>query len=173
MQCSLCGGMEFGAMRGRPNARCLQCNSLERTRFLWLCIGKISLPPHPSILHFAPEKPLYEKITAQFKDARYVVADFSPEDYGFAKDVVKIDMCKLEGFKSEEWDLIIHSHVLEHTPCNIGYTLFHLHRMLKQTGRHVFVVPFMPGYFDETFANIDVNGWDSEEWNIEEWHRVR
>ena len=22
-------------------------------------------------------------------------------------------------------------------------------------------------------ANIDVNGWDSEEWNIEDWSRVR
>ena len=27
--------------------------------------------------------------------------------------------------------------------------------------------------YANSLANIDVNGWDTEEWNIEDWSRVR
>jgi hypothetical protein len=43
---------------------------------------------------------------------------------------------------------------MEHIPCNIAYTLFHLHRMMKAGGRHVCVIPFLPGKYDECFQDI-------------------
>lgn len=43
---------------------------------------------------------------------------------------------------------------MEHVPCNIAYTLFHLHRMLKPGGHQVCVIPFLPGKYDESFQEI-------------------
>jgi SAM-dependent methyltransferase len=47
------------------------------------------------------------------------------------------------------YDLILHSHVLEHVPCNIANVLLHLYRALKPNGLHVFCVPLAPGHYDE------------------------
>lgn len=69
--------------------------------------------------------------------------------------VEKIDLCDLDDEASDEYDFIIHSHVLEHTPCNIAYTLFHLHRMLRKTGRHIFVIPFVDGNWDEKISGLE------------------
>src|SRR3546814_17373430 len=40
-------------------------------------------------------------------------------------------------------DLILHSHVMEHIPCNITAVLYHLHRSLKPEGKQVCCVPII------------------------------
>ena len=79
-------------------------------------------------------------------------------------------MTELEGLKSRNFDFIIHSHVLEHIPCDEAYTLFHLHRALKEDGRHIFVVPFVKGSYDCTFAEI---GRVERERRFVQWDHVR
>lgn len=153
MHCNVCGSTEFVDMNGRKGARCAKCGSLERTRLLWLYFQEIELPENASILHLAPEKGMHDAILKMENVANYVCADFDPARYRFA-NCVKMDLCQLDDQPSLAFDLIIHSHVLEHTPCNIAYTLFHLHRMLTPGGIHLCVIPFLKGEYDECFQDI-------------------
>ena len=154
MKCNICLSANFGPMGQRPVARCLRCGSLERTRLIWLLLEKQHISMGCKILHFAPEKCLYDKIRDLTNPEAYVTADFSPENFPFATGIRKMDLCSLGSEPSENYDFIIHSHVLEHTPCNIAYTLFHLHRMLKPMGKHIFCVPFVGRYYAEDFGPL-------------------
>lgn len=157
ISCNLCGSTCFVAMKNRPNARCASCGSLERTRLLYLYLEKLGLPqPGSKVLHFAPEKGLYDAISKIVDAEDYIVADIEPNIYPFAKNIVKFDLCKdVEGLRDNYFDLIIHSHILEHVKCNLSYILFHLHRALKQDGWHICVIPFSGGSYEECFVNIE------------------
>ncbi|MGE3986863.1 methyltransferase domain-containing protein [Pseudorhodoplanes sp.] len=116
-------------------------------------LAQMKLDPGASVLHIAPEKGLFDYFSSRWEISDYVVADFNPEQYAFTK-CRSIDLCNLESWPSDQFDLIVHSHVLEHTTCNIAYTIYHLHRMLKRNGRHVFVVPFASGKYEESFRTM-------------------
>jgi len=154
--CNLCGSTTFTAMNNRPRAKCESCGSLERTRLLHLYLEKLELPqPGMKVLHFAPEKGLYDVISKVVNIADYMTADIDPGRFKFAKNIVKFDICTdVETLPENCFDLIIHSHVLEHVKCNFAYVLFHLHRALKEDGRHICVIPFLGGSYDECFGNI-------------------
>ncbi|WP_350334764.1 hypothetical protein [Coralliovum pocilloporae] len=154
-ECNFCGGDKFVDMNKRPNAKCANCGSLERTRLMWMYLERLDIKPDWKILHIAPERSIYNKISLISESENYVTADFYPELYQrFAPKCKHIDLCDLDHWRSDHFDLILHSHVLEHTPCNIAYTLFHLHRMLTAKGKHVCIIPFMNGEYDETFQDI-------------------
>lgn len=154
MKCNVCGSSAFIDMNTRKKVRCAECGSLERTRLLWMYLQKIEIGPSARVLHLAPERGLYARFREMCGEGNYVSADINPARYGFAKECRKLDLCDLDGEPDCHYDLIVHSHVLEHVPCNIAYTLFHLHRMLKPEGLHVCVIPFMPGRYDECFEAI-------------------
>lgn len=152
--CNLCGSTKFVDLKTRRLAKCKSCNSLERTRLLWMHLLAANIAPQARILHCAPEKGLYRALSQYRPEAQYEPADLDPARYDFAAGIRQIDLCDLDGEPSDHYDLIIHSHVLEHVPCTMAYTLKHLSRMLKPDGLQICVIPFAPGYFDETFANI-------------------
>ena len=156
-RCNLCGGTEFSDVKLRKNAKCRSCGAAERTRLLWMYLQRLDLTSESRVLHMAPEKGLYMAIKNRLQSAEprnYVCADFNPGRYKHLDNVEKLNLCDLDDQNSEQYDLIIHSHVMEHVPCNIAYSLFHLHRMLKPKGRHVCVIPFLPGWYDECFKQI-------------------
>ncbi len=154
MKCNLCNHETFVDLDMKKNVQCEKCGSLVRTRLLWMYLQRIGINEDSRILHIAPEKGLYDVISKQVKNDNYITADFNADRYTFAPQCITIDLCQLDSQSSSNYDLIIHSHVLEHTPCNIAYTLFHLHRMLKDEGRHICIVPFMGGRFDECFQDL-------------------
>lgn len=155
MICNICGNQSFVDFNNRKGVRCEKCNSLERTRLFWMYLNNIKLDSSKAkILHIAPEQGIYNVFSRKFGKENYIVADLFPEKYSFAENCVRMDLCDLDNEKSEEFDLIIHCHVLEHIPCNIAYTLFHLHRMLKKDGLHICIIPFMSGNYDECFQGI-------------------
>ncbi len=160
IKCNLCGEEEFVGHKNQPKTRCLNCNSYPRTRLLSMFIDKnIVLNKSTKILHLAPEIGLYNKIRSQVSPTNYHICDLEPERYKFANNVKYLDLCDIGDniLESDSYDLIIHSHVLEHIPCNIAYTLFHLHRALKPNGTHLCVIPFMYGYWDECFKEMEEN----------------
>ena len=152
--CNLCGCSEWGDMGVRQGVLCRDCNSVERTRLLWLYLQQLGVDRTTRILHLAPEKGIYQQLSAITSEKNYVTADFDPNRYRFATNCRPIDLCNLDGEPSRQFDLILHSHVLEHIPCSIAYVLFHLHRMLTDDGTHLFIAPFMPGRYDECFAEL-------------------
>jgi len=104
--------------------------------------------PTTRILHIAPERGLARRLVAIAGD-RVTLADIDPERYRQIGQVIRLDLCRdLEGIPDRTYDLIIHSHVLEHLPCNHAYVLFHLHRILSDKGRVVCSIPIMAGHFD-------------------------
>ncbi len=155
MACNVCGCDDFLDFNSRPRIRCASCGSFERSRLLWLFLGKFgSLAPGVRVLHVAPERCIYEKILDIVGSDNYHVRDINPAAYGFAKNISRIDLCDLDDLPGDYYDVIVHSHVLEHVCCNIAHPLFHLHRALKPSGRHFFLVPFMAGKYDESFQEI-------------------
>lgn len=121
---------------------------------LGLYLNDIEIKTGQRVLHIAPDAGLSGWLSKTVGRNAYFPCDFDPGRYPDVPDVAKIDLCNLDDQKSEAFDFIIHCHVLEHTPCMLAYTLGHLHRMLKPTGRHIFIIPLLNGYWDECFADL-------------------
>lgn len=154
MQCNICGGDTFATLKDRGAVRCNTCMSLERTRMLWMHIERLGVRRGWKVLHLAPERGIYTRLLHMLDPKDYTVADFVPSDYPFVRDCVQIDLTAMEDWPSNKFDLIVHSHVIEHIPATLAYPIFHLHRMLKRRGTHLCVIPFLPGAYDECFAQI-------------------
>src|SRR5690606_34583546 len=66
-----------------------------------------------------------------------------------------LDYCMdAETLPPETYDYIIHSHVLEHVPCNWTMILLFLHRALKSRGKHIFCMPILSGQFEESLQPL-------------------
>ena len=167
--CNICGRTEFRNFRGRAMVQCAGCGSLERGRMMAMHLVTAPLPQNARVLHIAPEEGIWTLLGARPEIADYVVADYSPDLYTFVT-CRKIDLCNLEDWPSDHFDMIIHSHVLEHTRCNIAYTLFHLNRMLTPGGRHMFIVPFTTGAYDESFQKM---GTEERTRRFGQWDHLR
>jgi len=119
----------------RPNARCPDCNSLERHRLLWAGIKHLQerniLKANGQLLHIAPEKCIQKMF---FKNYNYVSADMYSPDAQIKTDV--ISLC----FSDECFDVIICNHVLEHVS-NDRKAISELYRVLKFGGWGIIQVP--------------------------------
>jgi SAM-dependent methyltransferase len=138
--CPICGNefwvfLSGGTFGTRKNASCPYCGSLERHRALYLFFRKqtdlfdrneSSLPV--SILHFAPEPCLYEKIR-NIANLDYFPVDFDSSVQGI-RDVIDIQNVK---YGDGIFDIIICNHVLEHIPDDHA-AMRELNRILKQEG---------------------------------------
>ena len=156
LECNICGESEFVVLKSRGKVRCARCGSLERTRVMALLIDRFNLVTRETrVLHIAPERGLARRLSDVA--ARCTLADIDPERYRAIGNVVRLDLCHdLDGIPDRTFDLIVHSHVLEHLPCNHAYVLFHLHRILSDKGRIVCCIPIMNGWYDfATSPRID------------------
>jgi phosphoglycolate phosphatase len=109
--------------------------------------------PGMRVMHLAPEKGLSGYIRSIVGDG-YEAFDLVPEKYPFAA-AKRLDLVSdVESLPSQQYDLIIHLHVMEHIPCNISAVLYHLNRGLRCTGAQLMCIPFASGYSDETFAPV-------------------
>ncbi len=153
--CPICGGTEFKDYNNRPDVCCAQCRSLERSRLLWLVLDKIGVldRPNVSIFHAAPEKCLLEQFATRWPDS-YFACDIAPERYkNNLCRIHQIDLCKdLASIESNQYDIVIHNHVLEHLPCSVEMVLKELNRVLAPGGTHLFSVPFRGQSTDEDLS---------------------
>lgn len=156
--CCICGGKEFVTFAGRPNARCIKCNALERTRMAALMLKKYNvLKQGMNILHFAPEKSLHDLIQS-YSPSEYIKADISTSVQGI--EVTYFDIPKqIHTLPENHFDLILHNHVMEHLRCSDVFVAYHIHRALKPGGHHLFSFPIYPGRkykcdFEETNPKI-------------------
>jgi hypothetical protein len=154
--CNMCGGEVFENKNNRIAVQCSSCGSLERTRLLKLYLDKHDEPrPSAKVMHFAPEKGIYDYISSKIGYDCYHVFDLKPKRYAFAKNIKRFDLIQdFEKIRDDQYDLVLHSHVIEHIPCNYTYLLYHIHRVLKPTGKHICVIPFLPGHYDESFKPL-------------------
>lgn len=155
MRCNVCGGREFIDMRRRPKVRCANCNSLERTRAMIMLLEKQGVPRRGDrILHLAPEPGVTRWLVERSGEDGYDARDLEPERFEHCR-VERLDLCaEAAELPSDHYHLILHSHVMEHVPCNWTAVLFHLHRALHPDGVHAFCIPFLPGAYDERWGGV-------------------
>jgi phosphoglycolate phosphatase len=125
---------------------------MERTRILKLFLDDLGLPKAGDrVLHLAPEAALAPALKAA-AGGGYDPADFDPAQYKRV-GARKLDLVTdAEALPGKHYDLIIHSHVMEHVPANMTAILWHLHRSLKDDGLHLFCIPMLKGRFAEDFG---------------------
>ncbi|MGB3812938.1 MAG: methyltransferase domain-containing protein [Shinella sp.] len=105
-------------------------------------------------MHFAPELGIGRYLKSIVGD-NYEAYDINPSLYSKEFNVKRFDLVNdTEKLKSNSYDLILHVHVMEHIPCNVTAVLYHLHRALKDSGRHIFSVPFMSGCYEEDLGPL-------------------
>lgn len=138
-ECPLCGNhySKFGkgGVERRNDAKCMNCGSLERHRFLWLVLKremKILNQTNLSVLHFAPEKYLENKLRKISN--HYITADIEGGDVDIKVDITNIP------FEKKTFDLILCSHVLEHVTDD-RKALKELLRILKPDGTALIIIP--------------------------------
>ncbi len=141
--CPICLGHAFGAFNNRPQAQCLTCGSLERGRYQWLVFHKrVVLRPGAVVGHFAPERFFLDHFAGR-RDVTYRAFDKYPQHYRHAQVKVReLDLCTdMEALPPASFDLLLHSHVLEHLPCHVEPVLRNMKRLLKPGGVMLFSVP--------------------------------
>lgn len=153
--CNVCGCSRFKDFNGRTNAMCVECFSVERTRCMQLVLfGRRMVKPGARIFHLAPELGIARNIRA-VPGTTHEAYDFDPTRYPAEIRVRKFDLTKdVEPLPSNTYDLVIHSHVMEHIACDVTSVLFHLHRSLKKDGSHVFCIPILHGHYAEDLSPL-------------------
>lgn len=147
----------FG-LSDRKNARCHNCNSLERHRLLYLYmkvrLNFFNLNKNLTVLHFAPEKFFYN-IFSNNNMIDYVPCDLEPEIYNYKglTEVVKVDITQVP-YDDETFDFIICNQVLEHVS-NDSLAMRELFRVMKKGGSGIFQVP-IDYNSDKTYEDFSI-----------------
>jgi SAM-dependent methyltransferase len=152
--CPVCGSVndqfkKGGVGKGRVNAKCPACGSLERHRMLAMYLANCVWPNlkagKKDLLHIAPEKFLIELLKPR-PDVNYVSGDLT-----MSEAMVRIDLTAMQ-FWDAQFDLIICSHVLEHIQDDLK-AMAEMHRILKSGGYLLVMVPL---YGDTTYEDPSI-----------------
>jgi SAM-dependent methyltransferase len=141
--CPICRSTRFRDFNGRPKAQCEGCGALERGRYLWMVLER-RFPDLAgrTIAHFAPERFLMDRLGRR-TDLSYRAFDLHPEHYRHDHVAVeRLDLCSgLAALAPRSFDLILHSHVLEHLPCDVVTVLRQMAGLLRPGGSMMFSIP--------------------------------
>lgn len=152
-KCNVCGKsfrkMMFHGNTPRPDAKCPNCLSLERTRVLWFYLKNkiIDNTTHLKILHFAPEYGL-KKALRNYQNLDYKNVDLDPD---LADEVVDITNIP---YPENSFDLILCSHVLGHVP-DERMAVDELYRVLKPDGQAL-VMTIINWNLEKTFEDSKI-----------------
>lgn len=153
MKCNICGGEQFKDVNGRHGVLCVRCGSYPRNRMMKLYIDRLELAGDARVLHLAPERGLMKAIRERWSS--YVPADFDVVRYRNVPGLRRFDLTDLDAYAElGAFDLVLHSHVIEHLPCNYTAVLVKLHKLLRPGGYHLFSVPIHGKAYEESFEAL-------------------
>ncbi|MDR2971151.1 MAG: methyltransferase domain-containing protein [Bacteroidales bacterium] len=143
---------------GERKAGCYKCHSTDKERLLYIYLQdflKQNVTTHYQILHFAPERGIYEFLS-KLSNVEYITADLYSEGFQyFAKKIKPIDILNIP-FDNDFVDLIICNHVLEHIPDD-RLAMNELYRVLKPGGHAILQVPISP-ILEKTIEDSSITG---------------
>lgn len=120
------------------NVYCPNCMSKNRERLVMAVLENMLLIDDKTILHFSPEKNLYNYLATK---AKVTTVDIVP---GFYKKIdttiTYADATKLQ-FKDASFDMVIANHILEHIPEDI-IAMKEMYRVLQPGGVAILQVPY-------------------------------
>lgn len=137
-ECPCCGwtGEKFSKFHSRQNARCPDCFSKERHRYLYLFLQSY-LPKEKEIrvLHIAPEETIKNLFTS-YSNIEYLSIDIDPKRLN---PMQKEDITSLS-FKRPYFDFLFCCHVLEHVEDD-KKAISEMYRVLNPGGEAIIQVP--------------------------------
>ncbi len=142
VKCNVCNHSftTFLPYLNRINARCPNCNSLERVRLVKYFIDDLNLlDSNARILHVAPERCLYDIFSAKH-GSNYTPGDMFEEGYSYPKGTIHMDVTQIP-FEDETFDVVICLHVLEHVQDD-RKALSEIYRVIKKGGSAILQVPY-------------------------------
>ena len=140
----------------RENAMCPQCGSADRYRWLYFVL-KNKTPlfyAGGTVLHFAPEKPVADRIMA-CNNVDYYTGDI---EKGVAMHITDITDIQ---YKDSVFDYVICNHVMEHIK-DEKKAVEEIKRVLKPDGRWIFSFPVCTD-LAETFEDDSISS-EEERW---------
>ena len=168
-KCPCCGYHEHFVSFGLPpriDARCPNCQSLERDRLFKLAFDRGELFDTTDlsleILHFAPERPTNKLLKDTYEN--YKTADLNRKDIDLKLNIEKIDL------PDESQDIVIASHILEHVDDQKAAQ--EIWRILKKNGRLFAMVPIIEGW-DETYENDKIQDNEGRTLHFGQYDHVR
>jgi SAM-dependent methyltransferase len=140
--CACCGSSfsafaPFGVPRS-PNRLCLQCDSLERHRLLWMFLEKrtdLFSSPY-RLLHVAPERVFFHKFK-KMRSISYYPVDLTPKEYPAGTKF--LDLLD-PGLPDHSFDAIICNHVFQYI-VDDRKAIKNVYRMLAPGGWAILQVP--------------------------------
>ncbi|HEY5531326.1 MAG TPA: methyltransferase domain-containing protein [Candidatus Anoxymicrobiaceae bacterium] len=143
LTCPCCGGRfrrfkAYGAVK-RPNSMCPRCRSFERHRLIWLFLEQKTgfFTDELKVLHFAPEF-WFRRIFGRLPRMTYVTVDLRSPLADLKADITDVPC------DSEEFDVILCVHVLEHVQDETR-AVSEVLRILKPGGWAIISVPVDAG----------------------------
>lgn len=134
---------------------CPFCLSSDRERLYFLFLSSIlrsSDNNQLKVLDFAPTES-FSKAVKGYKSINYTSADFYRTDVD-----IQIDICDMQALESNQFDIIICSHILEHV-ANPEKALSELLRVTKPGGFAIIMVPL----FWDVLETIENPAYNNEE----------
>lgn len=149
-ECNICGYVGHFKTFGFPfrlDARCAQCQSLERHRLIkmWFDENK-DLMASKSVLHFAPEPAVTRFVKPMV--SKYLTTDLDPSLGEVVLNIEAIEM------PDKSFDLVICSLVLEHV--DDRKALREINRILRPAGIALLMTPVIEGW-SETYENSAIS----------------
>jgi len=147
VKCLLCG---FEATKFNER-RCFKCDSLPRVRLIPFCLDYFKLTNAESILHVATNIQEYNFVMKNGNYKRYDRLNIVPSKHiNLVEDLTKLTL------SSDQYDLIIIWHVLEHIPNDID-AMKEMYRVLKSDGKILVSVPIYPKGNPTTKESDDID----------------
>ena len=158
--------LPYGHNKIRPNVLSPSTLSLERHRLLWLYL-KDETPFFTEalkVLHFAPEQAFLKR----FRSLKNI--DYTTTDLVSPIADVKADICDLP-FDSDQFDMVICNHVLEHIPDD-QKAMSELLRVMKPGGMGIFQIP-QDLNRETTYENPEITSPKKREEHFGQYDHVR
>jgi hypothetical protein len=153
--CPVCFSDRFEDFNGRTAARCSGCGSLERGRLAWMTLSRLGLlRPGVRFLNLAPEPFMLTHGRRIIGDS-YVAADYDPDSFPAAwrRSIVPVDVCQDRlPFERGSFEVVMHSHVLEHVMCSVAEVVTRIDSLLADGGWHVCAIPISAGSSEEDLS---------------------
>ena len=154
VECNVCAHhyrkfLPYGR-KGRANALCPNCLSLERHRMMWLFLKERTnfFTAELKVLHIAPEL-CFIKRFEKIHQENYITADLESP---LAK--IKLDVLDMP-FDADSFNVVFCNHVMEHVDDDIK-AMSELYRVLKPGGWGIVQVPLFYPLQEKTYEDSTI-----------------
>ena len=135
--------------------RCPSCGAVNRVRMLFEYLEENGLKNIKDVLYMSPTTPGLNYFRTKYPSITVVTDDLFANNCDYHYDIMD-----MYGFRDDQFDLVICSHVLEHVKDDIK-AVQEMYRVTKKGGRVIVIVPLIlhGDEFDESTELSETENW--------------